>query len=701
MPARSTASLTDRLWSRAQRQLRRDLSIRAFGRSLRSGRYRLVLVDYFGTLVTRTVPPWYVKFLAGRRLIEELGLDLDAVDLCRVRSEVEHRLTRAAIDRGDDPSYRLEDVALECAPLLLDSFGQASKRSTSLTDLAGRFIEADVKSEILVQSVDLTMLAELETHAGGEIKFALVSDFYIGNVHFQRFLDHHGLSRFFDSVFVSCDYGRTKKSGALFDVISDTLDCEPSEVLVVGDNPVADGHRPRAHGFRSHLVRGGRWERKRHGTSTDVEKHVERRVATLLEQHDPEDLFRPMALSLYVFVRRLRMQLRADGVDEAFFLTREGELLGRLFSIYEDETMIGDSGRIAARYLFVSRRSTYLPSLPALKDADFGDFLDRAPHPTTGDFLAALGFDGRTLELLASSMSRAAGGSGQLDLDMVVSNPSFAEEYERRRANQRLALVEYLDDVIDLAADRQVDLVDVGWRGGIQDHLTRLMPGDGPKLRGRYLGLVASDRLDTRDAKFGILFQNRPGPSAHLEVFAYFKTIFEVLLSADHGSVAGYSFEHGRATPIIDDIPSEQAAHQRFVAPVQERIERRFRALCRELERSPLDGDGLLHLAARHHATMVYKPSRAELRFFEQFPFYDAGRKLPRSVGLPPGEKSHDPSRVRSPRQVVRGGGWPPLRLRAARMAWLRYPYAWLKIRAHRRRARSCSCATSTSPSEP
>jgi hypothetical protein len=94
--------------------------------------------------------------------------------------------------------------------------------------------------------------------------------------------------------------------------------------------------------------------------------------------------------------------------------------------------------------------------------------------------------------------------------------------------------------------------------------------------------------------------------------------------------------------------------------------------------------DELLDLAARHHAAMVYRPSLAELRLFDDFRFFDAGRAVEEPVGRPG-------ARVTSPLGMVRGGGWAPLRLRASHLGLLRFPYGWYKIWTQRRRMRRTS----------
>lgn len=656
---------------------------------LEGAKPRVVLVDYFGTVVTRTVPPWYVKLLAGRRLVEQLDLDVDPIDLYRTRIEVERRLCNRALEQGLDADFRLDDLADELAEVVARS-GRGSRTAEYSTEgLATLMIDAEVESDLLVQRVDVALVKALRQRPNGA-ELVLVSDFYIPQPHFGRFLEHHGLTDLFGDVFVSCEHGRTKKSGALFELVAKRVGVDPQDVLVVGDNPISDGRRAREAGMRSHLVTQGTWERRKDAGADEVARDVERQLDGLLRPADEADLFPAMGLTLYTFVRRLHRRLRAEGAREALFLAREGQFLSRLLAAYEEETALPGSMRITQSYLMVSRRATYLPSLPPLPHEEFEAVRERRPGLTVGEFLETLGFDAASLERLATAMTGDPAGSTSLDLDAVLAHAAFAEEYEQRRVEQREALLEYLDKSVDWSARPVVHLVDVGWKGTTQDRLARvLVPGSRVALRGHYLGLLVAAPPEALESKQGILFHNWPWRSAHLEVFAHFKTIFEALLSADHGSVRGYEWRDEGAVPVLEDIPEERAAYEQYVAPVQHRIERRFRLLCRELARSPLDDEELVDLAAGYHARMLFRPSTAEIRFFEQLPVYDAGRRR-RGYRPKTGPSSAlgIVGQLFAPRRLVTGGGWPPIRMRAAGVGWLRYPYGWYKVGVQRTRAR-------------
>jgi FMN phosphatase YigB (HAD superfamily) len=680
---------TEQLIESARRRRPRRWAIRGLPGVLDDA--RVVAVDYFGTVVTRTVPPWYVKLLAARRLAKRLGVDLEPEQLYRVRLDLERQLCGESLALGHDADFRLDDLAPGLMERVARSGRIANAALPSVSDFTALMIDAEVESELLVQRVDHDLVRVLR--AGPDTAtLVLVSDFYLPQPHFGRLLRHHSLTDLFDAVFISCETGRTKKSGRMFDLLAERLEADPTDVLVIGDDPISDGQRARAAGMRAYVLPRKTWERRKQANAEVVAKNVERRLERLMRPADDADLFPAMALTLYAFICRLHGRLRRAGASEAFFMAREGQLLSRLFCAYEEEERLPSTQRIEARYLMTSRRATYLPSLPPIGATDFRSLLEPERRATVGEFVATFGFDPATVGQLVMKLTGDPSGAAPVDVEAVLGHPAFVREYERRRGEQRSAILEYLGEQVDLAATRTMYLVDVGWKGTTQDQLARLLASlRDLQLVGCYVGLLTSAPPEPPDSKIGILFHNQPQRSICLEVFTQFKAMFELLLSADHGSVRGYERTPDGAVPIVDHSPAEHSEYEQYLSALQVRFEERFRRICRELARSVIDDDELVDLAARHHARMVFRPSAAEIRFFERLPVYNAGQRLQQAQGTRPAVTHRRTlgslaNRFR-PHRLVGGGGWPPLRMRAAGVGWLRFPYGWYKLGVQRRRA--------------
>ncbi|WP_138470261.1 HAD-IA family hydrolase [Poseidonocella sp. HB161398] len=82
-------------------------------------------------------------------------------------------------------------------------------------------------------------------------KVIVVSDMYLPAASLARVLEASGLAEHVDDLVVSSEYGITKNSGELFEVVAKRCGVPRKRVLHVGDNWINDCIRPRERGFRS------------------------------------------------------------------------------------------------------------------------------------------------------------------------------------------------------------------------------------------------------------------------------------------------------------------------------------------------------------------------------------------------------------------------------------------------------------------
>jgi FMN phosphatase YigB (HAD superfamily) len=237
--------------------------------------------------------------------------------------------------------------------------------------------------------------------------------------------------------------------------------------------------------------------------------------------------------------------------------------------------------------------------------------------------------------------------------------------------DQRDAVRALVADV--LPPSRRLHLVDVGWKGTVQDRLTELVPD--ADITGHYLGLIAAPGVVTR-AKVGHLFTNDPARSPYYQVFSHFKELYELLLAAEHGSVARYGRgADGAVVAELDESAEERRCFDELVGPFQAALLDRFDEVLGVLGAVPDLPAWTTDLVARHHARMMYRPRRVELDFVDglvQYDNYGTGRLKAtgdRSSGDAP----------RGLRRNVSGGGWPPLRMRRAGAGWQRLQSAVVK----------------------
>jgi hypothetical protein len=254
------------------------------------------------------------------------------------------------------------------------------------------------------------------------------------------------------------------------------------------------------------------------------------------------------------------------GAFKLYFLSREGSWLANHYSRLCFSHPDGGSWPIPVT-LAVSRRSTFLPSLPLVDRQALNPLLAQYPHVLSSTLLQSLGLD------LSAAASHQGSIASRLPLNRPWADAGVAEEIlrdawiaaglERRRVCQREALFRYL--VQEGATDVEPLVVaDIGWRGTIQDNLARIMPTR--RVVGFYLALFPPfSPAPPNTEKHG--FIHGPTDSVRMARRLRFVAPLEFVATGEAQSVLEYRIERGVARPITDTLsiaPLESPAFRCF-----------------------------------------------------------------------------------------------------------------------------------------
>ncbi|MAM88645.1 MAG: hypothetical protein CME36_15180 [unclassified Hahellaceae] len=344
----------------------------------------------------------------------------------------------------------------------------------------------------------------------------------------------------------------------------------------------------------------------------------------MLQAKSDDDVFPELSLSLLSFMKSLYEELRCAGATSVYFLAREGQPLMEMFNLYQ--SILGLKP-IESKYLLVSRRSTLLPSLAPLGEETFDTLFRQYIHISASEFLSSLGLEkslpslGNELGLSPEDLNiRITDFPSSTIFRRMIASPAFQKLYEEERRHRQAAFLSYLRALSGGALPEHILVVDVGWKGTIQDNLANLFRNSDVKpqikLTGMYVGLVAEGSASAWNIKKGLLFSSVDGKSKKFGIFNENRAVFEVVLAADHGSVASYQINEDGAQPVIGEFEEELLVRDKIM-PVQRHMVRRFEELCHVLRERPTSE---LHyfdaLVARMHARMVFRPRQAELQWF-------------------------------------------------------------------------------------
>ena len=419
----------------------------------------------------------------------------------------------------------------------------------------------------------------------------------------------------------------------------------------------------------------------------------------LVNKKDANVPFIDICYGLYLFVDRLYKVLIQRKAEDVLFFAREGQLLKEMFDFYQSSLV--DGKKINSHYLKVSRRSTFLLSLGPLHQEGFDVLFRQYRRISIQDFLKSLDLVD-SAELFARELGIAVEDFSEVSSDLptdkrflkLLQLPAFRDIYETQRLERSLAFSEYVKDLLGVSElPESLHVVDVGWKGSIQDnvyHWFSRQKSTGAKVHGYYVGLIAPGASAAENTKLGLLFSCLEGRTPGFQVFNENRSLYEVILHADHGSARRYTFSESQGVRVIEDEVTDAAMIEKMVRPVSQALMEKFKKLAVAMQASRLADDDLLKLAVDRHGRMVFNPSKKEIEWIfsvshvENFGVFEeswfGGEEKPVSF-LKKMKFTWHLVALRRPSQL---GFWPWLTIRRNALPGMAWVYEFVRLRQSR-----------------
>lgn len=518
--------------------------------------HKLRTVDLWDTLIRRHCHPECIKLSVAHhvylRCHEKLREPFrDPWKLYGERLALERAIAAAARARGGDDEYVLEEV-----------LQQWLQRTLAITQdeaakLAHEVAVAEFEIECSRSFADPDIREFLQNYPATQTIF--LSDFYMTSDNLSRLLAHHGLSDMIAGGVSSCETGLNKRSGRLFSHIHEQFKVTASEHIHIGDNSHADVSMPEQLGIRAihylpQTAHRARQERERLFSSrselfSHVQKQAASEAAVYVAKSGAADqaggaafhagvqaapLF--IGFSLFIAENALR-----DKVEKIFFQTREGEFFARVFAALFPDAKLAGIPLPPTALLEVSRLATFTASLREISVAELSRIWRLIKRQSMAALFKTLGL---TVEEFLPVLARCGLSTYEpierpaedARVGKLLRDPDFRRALKDKIARDRTLLLAYLDEKGMLDAKR-VGLVDIGWRGTIQDNLARLAPQ--VFSHGYYLGLQRYLNPQPDGAKKIAFGPDANSALAGIHLLDAFVPL-EMLCTAETGSVETY-----------------------------------------------------------------------------------------------------------------------------------------------------------------
>lgn len=216
----------------------------------------------------------------------------------------------------------------------------------------------------------------------------------------------------FSDIYVSCDLKKKKKTGNLYKAILEINDFNAADCLMIGDNEHSDVKMAEANGFAA-IHRP--YKNNKAIDAIDELKRIENKYGSLP--------FVTYAFGFYRYIDLLYKEAILNKYNTLIFLSREGFILKQLFDHYQESK----SKKIVTKYLYVSRYSTFLPSLKPLEEENFDAILDQYGDISLKSFLKNLHFTPKDLSIILNGFD---------DVDTIVKGFRNSSQFLELKENK-------------------------------------------------------------------------------------------------------------------------------------------------------------------------------------------------------------------------------------------------------------------------
>lgn len=542
---------------------------------------RLVSYDIWDTVIRRRCHPDAVKLFVAREILLTLGPRtkpqlMDPWAFFRFRRVVEHQIGQEMQVKGGDCEYPLREVI---SRLIKYATKEPPKDLSSLT---AKFLSLELAQEKRVVFIDPDILERISND--GASRRIFISDFYMPKSSIFELLSTVGASQYFDGGYVSCDVSLNKYSGRLFQHVLREESCSPQNMFHLGDNRLSDVESPAKLGINSELylpaeAHGARKRNESRFTTRTLAAKAPEPVRSPETSAEPNAGMMSLALEaaplLVGFALFILFRARQQRLPEIYFFTREGEFVLRLYRILREASPFRDE-LPAGRLLEVSRIATFAPSLKSLDANELMRLWRLYWVQTPRGFLSSLDL------CTPENLERFARQGLQADQRVphpwandaflaAIREKTFSHHATEHMADRREILLEYFQQQGITNKDGRYGVVDIGWRGTIQDNIALLHPES--QFNGFYLGLNQMLNPQPPNAKkeaFGPQFE--PDASPALRKMLNFVAPIEMLTNSNSGSVVSYERQNGKVVPIRSVEDRENRVFQSFTGTFQDSV---------------------------------------------------------------------------------------------------------------------------------
>ena len=446
---------------------------------------KIISFDIWDTIIRRKCHPEEIKLATARYIVLKYENKLkekykNIYEILNKRDEIEANECKKNKENGFDEECRILDVFKILEKEIFEEN----------LNIEEELLKEEIEQEKKVIYINPEILPIFEKYK--DLKMYCISDFYMSADNLKELLDYLNLPVKIEKIYSSADYLLNKRTGNLYKKAEEELGIKPEEHIHVGDNQYSDIEMANSLGIVTLKTTKQEFNfvpEKARKFEFDLSK-VKREGKT-----KEEKLFNTgveLAPLLYFFGYSIVEYAIKNKIDKVYYATREGETFIKMHDIIKENNPFGVE-LPESDIIEVSRMATFSASL---KEFSIPELL-RLWSQYRVQSMKAL------FKTMAIDIENYKSYLGKYDLnpdenivdpwfDLRVQNlcadKEFTDKIQLELDRKRKELLEYFENKKKIKNDeKEMFMVDIGWRGTIQDNLAHIFTNK--KIGGYYLTL--------------------------------------------------------------------------------------------------------------------------------------------------------------------------------------------------------------------
>ena len=520
---------------------------------------KIISFDIWDTIIKRKCHPEETKLATARYIVLKYESKLkdkykNIYEILKRRDEIEAKECKKNKEKGFDEECRILDVFK-----ILEK--EIFKDELNIED---ELLKEEIEAEKRVIFINPEILPIFEKYK--DLKMYCISDFYMSSESLKELLDYLKIPVKIEKIYSSADYLLNKRTGNLYKKAEEELKIKPEDHIHVGDNVYSDIEMAKSLGIETIKTTKQEFDfvpekgRKLGFDLSCVKKD---------ESSKENRLFNTgvdLAPLLYFYGYSIVEYAIKNKIPTVYYATREGETFIKIHELIKENNPFGVEVP-NCDIIEVSRMGTFSASLKEFSITELLRLWSQYREQSMKALFKTLAIDIKPYQKYMDKYD--------IDIEEKIICPwfdirvqelcldeEFTKQVNKEIKRKKEEILEYFEKSKGIVNDdKPMFMVDIGWRGTIQDNLAYIFTNK--KIGGYYLTLYDFYNIQPKHTyKLSFIDDKEIRDNEVASMI----TLLEWIYNPGTGSVTGY--KDGKAIRRAKE--DETKVVSKYIKPMQE-----------------------------------------------------------------------------------------------------------------------------------